>query len=129
VTSVVTAVRHGPVERAFVMRAGEPVLARIPVAALKDFVTERGNPHNLKGISSAEVEAPAAFLKRGLHFVDTPGVGSVHAESTAVTHAFLPSADARRTSPRSSGSRGLLLCGAAAVPANPLPASGGCPLR
>ena len=93
-TSVVTAVRHGPVERAFVMRAGEPVLARIPVAALKDFVTERGNPHNLKGISAAEVEAPAAFLKRGLHLVDTPGVGSVHAESTAVTRAFLPSADA-----------------------------------
>ena len=93
-TSVVTAVRYGPVERAAILRSGRRFPERIPVDALRDFVTERGNPHNLKGVASAEVEAPAAFLKRGLHLVDTPGVGSVHSESEAVTRAFLPSADA-----------------------------------
>jgi ribosome biogenesis GTPase A len=93
-TSVVTAVSHGPVERAFILRFGARFPERIPVDALRDFVTERGNPHNMKGVASAQVEAPAAFLKHGLHLVDTPGVASVHSESEAVTRAFLPEADA-----------------------------------
>ena len=93
-TSVVTAVRYGPFERASILRSGGRFPEEIPLAALADFVTERGNPNNEKSIASAEVEAPAAFLKRGLHLVDTPGVGSVHSESTAVTRAFLPEADA-----------------------------------
>jgi GTP-binding protein EngB required for normal cell division len=93
-TSVVTAVRYGPLERASILRARRRFREAIPPDALADFVTERGNPSNVKGIASVEVEAPAAFLKRGLHLVDTPGVGSAHAESTAITRAFLPAADA-----------------------------------
>ena len=93
-TSVVTAVRYGPFERVSILRSGLRFTEGIPLTALADFVTERGNPNNEKGIASAEVEAPAAFLKRGLHLIDTPGVGSVHAESAAVTRAFLPEADA-----------------------------------
>lgn len=94
VTSVVTALRYGPTARAFVRRAGRPLVEEIPVAALADFVTERGNPGNLERVQSVDVEAPVRFLRRGLHFVDTPGVGSAHERNTIATLSFLPDADA-----------------------------------
>jgi hypothetical protein len=93
-TSVVTAVRYGPFARATILRSGLNSREEVPLASLADFITERGNPGNEKGIASAEVEAPASFLKRGLYLVDTPGVGSLQSESTAATRAFLPEADA-----------------------------------
>jgi hypothetical protein len=61
---------------------------------LADYVTERGNPGNTKGVLTAQVEVPIPFLRRGLHFIDTPGVGSASAANTATTYAFLPEADA-----------------------------------
>ena len=42
----------------------------------------------------AEIQLPAEILRRGFYFVDTPGLGSVIAENTLTTEAFLPEADA-----------------------------------
>jgi predicted GTPase len=61
---------------------------------LAGFVTERGNPGNEKGLIEARVELPERFLRRGLHFIDTPGIGSARQENTATTYEFLPEADA-----------------------------------
>jgi len=40
------------------------------------------------------VELPLPFLRRGLHFIDTPGIGSSRHENTATTYAFLPQMNA-----------------------------------
>jgi hypothetical protein len=66
----------------------------VPLARLADYITERGNPRNEKRVLSAEIEVPAPFLRRGLRFVDTPGVGSIHEHNTATTYSFLPECDA-----------------------------------
>jgi len=66
----------------------------IPLSELPQYVTERGNPGNEKGLLEARVELPVPFLRRGLHFVDTPGVGSAKHENTQTTYEFLPQADA-----------------------------------
>ncbi|HEY6321775.1 MAG TPA: dynamin family protein, partial [Thermoanaerobaculia bacterium] len=94
VTTAVTAVRHGARGRALVRRADRALVEEVPLAALPEFVTEAGNPGNRKQVLSVTVEAPAAFLRRGLCFVDTPGVGSALDQNTAATLAFLPEADA-----------------------------------
>ncbi len=62
----------------------------VPLAQLANDITERGNPGNEKGLIEAHVELPLPFLRRGLHFIDTPGIGSVRHENTATTYAFLP---------------------------------------
>jgi GTP-binding protein EngB required for normal cell division len=94
VTSVVTSLRYGPVVRAVIRREGLAMDQPVPIDALGDYVSERGNPGNRKGVLGAEVEVPAPFLRRGLRFVDTPGIGSAHEHNTAATLAFLPQADA-----------------------------------
>lgn len=93
-TSVVTTLRHGSVVRALVRTADRAREWEIPIGALPSYITERGNPRNQRGVLSATVEVPAPFLRRGLHFIDTPGVGSAHEHNTAVTLAFLDQADA-----------------------------------
>ena len=93
-TSIITAVRYGVEERALVGREGADWEEEVPISALVEYVTERGNPSNEKRVTSVEVEVPSSFLKRGLYVVDTPGVGSIYQANTATTYAFLPEADA-----------------------------------
>ena len=93
-TSVVTTLRHGSEERVLVRCEGVPAPLILPTSSLAEYVTERGNPNNEKRVISVDVEVPASFLHRGLHLVDTPGVGSARQQNTATTYAFLPEADA-----------------------------------
>ncbi len=77
------------------MRQTGHVLHReVPIERLGEFVTERGNPRNRKHVTSAEIEVPAPFLRRGVRFIDTPGITSIHEHNTATTLAFLPQVDA-----------------------------------
>ena len=92
-TSVVTALRFGPKER-LVLTRDTSWSQEAPISALAQYVTERGNPGNEKKIKEAFVELSVGLLRRGLHFVDTPGVGSIHEQNTATTYAFLPECDA-----------------------------------
>jgi hypothetical protein len=62
----------------------------VPLSELVNYITERGNPGNEKGLIEARVELPLSFLRRGLYFIDTPGIGSARHENTATTYAFLP---------------------------------------
>ena len=92
-TSVVTLLRHADAPSVeLTLESGE--VRRTTLDALPDFVTERGNPKNAKGIREVSVAHPAPWLAAGLRLVDTPGIGSVHEQNTAVTRRFLPQADA-----------------------------------
>lgn len=93
-TSVITRVSYGSEEKVVLHYRGSSLFMDIPLDQLADYVTERGNPGNRRGISIAEVQLPAELLRRGFTFVDTPGLGSSIAANTRTTEAFLPEADA-----------------------------------
>jgi GTP-binding protein EngB required for normal cell division len=93
-TSAITTLCYGPQERVLLRRKGWSFDQEIALAELADYITERGNPGNEKDLIEARVELPVRFLRRGLHFIDTPGVGSARQENTATTYDFLPEADA-----------------------------------
>lgn len=93
-TSVITALCYGPQARAMLHFKGWSFEEEIPLDELADYVTERGNPGNEKNLLTAQVEVPVPFLRRGLYFIDTPGIGSAQHANTATTYEFLPQADA-----------------------------------
>jgi len=93
-TSAITILRFGPRERLMIEREASTVVDEVPLSQLADYVTERGNPGNRRQITRAVIEMPSPFLRRGLEFVDTPGVGSAIAANAAITQQFLPQCDA-----------------------------------
>lgn len=93
-TSAITTLCYGPQERVILRRKGWNLEQEVSLNELADYITERGNPGNEKELIEAQVELPVRFLRRGLYFIDTPGVGSARQENTATTYAFLPEADA-----------------------------------
>ncbi len=94
VTSVITTVTYGSEEKVVLYYRHTSLFLEIPISQLAEHITERGNPGNRRGIRTAEVEMPAELLRRGFHFIDTPGLGSSIIENTRTTEAFLPEADA-----------------------------------
>lgn len=93
-TSVITTVRYGSRAQVVLHFRDYGLNREIPLAQLADFVTQKGNPGNVKKIAWAEIQLPAEILRRGLFFVDTPGLGSPIIENTLTTERFLPQADA-----------------------------------
>jgi small GTP-binding protein len=93
-TSVITTVAYGSKEVVRIEYEGRRLAEEVPLDALADYVTQRGNPGNVRGLRQACVELPAELLRRGFHFIDTPGLGSAIAENTRTTTTFLPQADA-----------------------------------
>jgi GTPase Era involved in 16S rRNA processing len=93
-TSAITVLKFGSSERVVVRREGLQFPEIVPVSSLSSYVTERGNPGNRKRVKTATVELPLPFLRRGLEFVDTPGVGSAIEGNSATTYRFLPECDA-----------------------------------
>ena len=75
-TSVITYVRYGTSERVLLNYEGTRLRGEATLQELPEYVTEKGNPGNAKRIESAEIRLPAEILRRGLFFVDTPGLGS-----------------------------------------------------
>lgn len=93
-TSVITKVAYGNPERAMIEFERSSLRTEIRIDQLAEYVTETHNPGNEKCIAAAELQLPSEFLRRGLFFVDTPGVGSAIEVNTATTEKFLPEADA-----------------------------------
>lgn len=93
-TAAITILRFGPAERLLVSRVSWSFDGEAPVSALPDYVTETGNPGNQKQIKAVYVEFPSPFLRRGLEFVDTPGIGSAIEANAATTYAYIPQCDA-----------------------------------
>ncbi|MGH7997042.1 MAG: dynamin family protein, partial [Opitutaceae bacterium] len=86
-TSAITVLRFGPSERLLVRHAHWAFLEEAPLEELPNFVTEKGNPGNRRQVQAAYLELPLPFLRHGLEFVDTPGIGSAISANTATTHA------------------------------------------
>lgn len=63
-------------------------------AFLADFVTERGNPQNRRGVAEVQVDLPAPILSGGVVLIDTPGIGSTYRHNTTATLNFLQQCDA-----------------------------------
>lgn len=93
-TSVITTVSYGTTEKVILRYQQRRLDSEISLRELPQYVTQEGNPGNSRGIATANIELPADILRRGFFFIDTPGLGSVIAENTATTNAFLPEADA-----------------------------------
>ncbi|RMF69495.1 MAG: hypothetical protein D6743_01765, partial [Calditrichaeota bacterium] len=92
-TSVVTVVRYGTQTEAEVAFQ-DGTRRQTSVEALHEFITERDNPKNQKGVELVEIRHPARILHEGVQLVDTPGVGSVFEHNTDVAYQFMPKADA-----------------------------------
>jgi small GTP-binding protein len=67
---------------------------RITKDELPDYITEKGNPQNRKGVREVEIAYPSDYLKDGVRIIDTPGVGSVYTHNTDVAYNYLPQVDA-----------------------------------
>ena len=93
-TSAITVLKYGPKARLTILKRGVSHPEEVPVSNISEYVTETGNPGNGKKVSRACLELPAPFLRRGLEFVDTPGIGSALEANTATTYDFLPHSDA-----------------------------------
>ena len=93
-TSVIAAVAYGSQEKVHLTFEGWSLGRDIPIAELPSYITQQGNPGNVRRVKIAEVRLPSEILRRGFYFVDTPGLGSPVPESTRTTEEFLPEADA-----------------------------------
>jgi|GEM_PF-547241 small GTP-binding protein len=93
-TSVITTVTYGSKEQAVLKYENRILDKEIEIESLPQHITQQGNPGNVQGIKTAEIQLPAEILRRGFYFVDTPGLGSVIIENTLTTESFLPEADA-----------------------------------
>lgn len=93
-TSAITVLKYGPAERLIIHYENSIFPDEIPLSAIAKYVTEKENPGNIKKVKTAYVELPIPFLRRGLEFADTPGVGSVNTANTLTTYNFLPHCDA-----------------------------------
>ncbi len=66
----------------------------IPIDEISEYVTEKNNPKNIKGINFVEAGYPSEYLRQGIVLIDTPGIGSTFEHNTASAYNFLPQMDA-----------------------------------
>lgn len=69
-------------------------VTEIKPESLPEYVTEKGNPKNVKDVSEVIVTYPSRYLKGGVRLIDTPGVGSIYQHNTDVAYQYLPKSDA-----------------------------------
>ncbi|HLH59843.1 MAG TPA: dynamin family protein, partial [Streptosporangiaceae bacterium] len=95
-TNMVTSVGYGAAEMIEVVLAvaGAEQALTIDRDGIPQYVTEQGNPGNTRDVRLLTIKTPNQKLASGLTFFDTPGVGGLNQEHTAVTYGFLPAADA-----------------------------------
>jgi GTPase SAR1 family protein len=94
-TSAVTTITYGEIEKITVVMGeqGKSKAEQITRSQIPEYVTEKGNPKNYKQVKLLSIESPNPKLKDGLVIADTPGVGGLNTEHTAVSYAFIPNAD------------------------------------
>ena len=92
-TSVVTVLGYGEqLNIEVIFQNGEQ--RKISQRELVDYITEKGNPRNRKGVREVDIAYPSDYLKDGVRVIDTPGVGSVYSHNTEVAYNYLPQVDA-----------------------------------
>ncbi len=91
-TAVATHLVRGPQGVRVTEPDGSSYSVSLPDVA--EYVSERLNPGNRRGVSRVEVSMPLPSWTQNLTFVDSPGIGSPHDENTAAARALLPRVDA-----------------------------------
>ncbi|MBI2486156.1 MAG: dynamin family protein [Deltaproteobacteria bacterium] len=92
-TSIITMIKYGNNLKIEVLFKNG-VRKEITLEQLPDYVTERGNPENQKGVQYAEVHYDSPYLRDGVQIIDTPGIGSTYEHNTDVTYNYLSKVDA-----------------------------------
>lgn len=92
VTSAITRIKYGGDLKSKII-FGNGSEKSVPIEALREYVTEAGNPNNVKNVAIADVYVPSPLLKDGLILIDTPGVGSTYLSGTNITFQFLDRVD------------------------------------
>jgi GTP-binding protein EngB required for normal cell division len=92
ITAVPTRITYGEKPSMRVSFAEAPART-MEVTSLPEFATEQQNPGNAKRVTRITVRLPAADLRHGVTFVDTPGLGSLATSGAAETLAYLPKCD------------------------------------
>ena len=94
-TSAITLLRYGPEPRVEVRRRVDEgvIVETVQPRELVEWVSERGNPDNVRAVERVDISVPHPLLANGLAIVDTPGMGGLGAGHAAATLAFLPFAD------------------------------------
>lgn len=95
-TNLVSTITYGQEEKINVVlgESGQETVKQIKRGEIPDYVTEQRNAKNAKQAKMLVIESPNPQLKEGLILVDTPGIGNLNTEHTAITYAFIPNADA-----------------------------------
>ncbi len=87
VTAIITRISYGEIEKAIVITlSGESF--EIDIENLTQYVTEKNNPHNEKGVFLVDIFTPAMNNFRNIRFIDTPGLGSAFKHNTEVTQKW-----------------------------------------
>ncbi|NPV89568.1 MAG: hypothetical protein HPY50_02175 [Firmicutes bacterium] len=89
VTSVITRISYGPDEKASVTFVGGESKA-IPLSEIQQYVSESGNPGNIKDVLLVDIEVPTLSNLKAVRLVDTPGIGSVWRHNTETTTSWFP---------------------------------------
>ncbi|MFN3478932.1 MAG: dynamin family protein [Thermodesulfovibrionales bacterium] len=92
-TSIVTIMTYGEALRIRVY-FNDGRVTEIKPENLSEYVTEKGNPKNIKDVSEVIITYPSSYLKDGVRLIDTPGVGSIYQHNTDVAYQYLPKSDA-----------------------------------
>lgn len=92
ITSAVTRVTYG--DKAAEVHFQNGVVETIDFSQLSSFISEQENADNRLGVDSVILHSPSEFLKDGLTFVDTPGVGSFHKNNTETAYHYMKESDA-----------------------------------
>ncbi len=92
ITSAVTKVVYGDSKKCEVLFKNG-IKKEIDIEELPSYVSEQQNSNNELGVEEVKMQAPADFLKGGLTFVDTPGVGSFHQNNTKTAYDYLRESD------------------------------------
>lgn len=92
ITAVPTRIVFGSDARATVSFADRNP-ERVSIERIGEFATEQQNPGNIRHVTKIVAELPAARLREGIVYVDTPGLGSLATSGAAETRAYLPRCD------------------------------------
>ncbi len=93
VTSIITVITYGDSLSVWVFfNNGQSV--NVDISEIANYVTEAGNPSNVKNVMEVHITYPSEYLKNNIKLVDTPGVGSVYRHNTDIAYKYLPKSDA-----------------------------------
>lgn len=92
ITSAVTKVVYGRQSAEVCFENGE--IRPVEIDELSAYISEQENAQNKLGVKEVVIHSESDFLKNGITYVDTPGVGSFHKSNTEVAYDYMKESDA-----------------------------------